>query len=153
MKRIARGMIAAAVVAAAACSGAPTGSSLLVRRGGGDGGPNTQPSSTLAFGNTQSSSEQTPQSASGGAGSIAFTGTISTATPCWGVSASHAESTDAITVTVTANPSIRACSQVITYNNYQGTITGVEAGTYRMIVIHNLGGTATTAFNGTVVVE
>ena len=151
MKTIARGLLAALLAATAACTGSPTDSGVFVNRNNGD--PAGPADGTLTFTQTQSNDTRTPQNAAGGTGTIAFAGSIPTATPCWIVTALQTQAGNDITITVTATPSGQVCAQVITYHNYQATITGLAAGTYTLTVIHNLGGTSTTAFNGTVVVR
>jgi hypothetical protein len=150
MKKMATGLAAALLVASAAC-GSPTGTPLVVGRPGAGGG--NQPSTTLTFTRSQSGTAQPPQTATGSATSLSFAGSVSTPTPCWPMTASHAADSAAVTVTITTNPSVQACDQVLTYNNYQGTIAGLAAGTYTLTIIHNRGGTATTAFSSPVVVR
>ena len=45
------------------------------------------------------------------------------------------------------------CAQVVTHNNYQGSVAGLTPGTYTFTVIHVVNNTRTTAFTGTVVVQ
>lgn len=151
MKRIARGVFAVLLAGTAGCVGTPTDTPVFVNRTNGD--PSTPGNGSLTFTQSQSNDTQTPASAAGGIGALAFAGSISTATGCWAVAAVQAQSGTDITVTVTATPSGQSCPQIVTFNNYQGTITGLPAGTYALTVIHNLGGTFTTAFNSTVVVR
>jgi hypothetical protein len=151
MRTIATGLAVVLLAASSACSGSPTGSSLVVNRN--NGGTGADAAGTLTFTQTQSNDTQTPQNAAGGTGSIVFAGSISTATPCWAVTATHTQDGAEITVTVTATPSGQVCTQVITFHNYQATIAGLAAGTYRLTVIHDIGGTAVTAYNSTVVVR
>jgi hypothetical protein len=146
MKTMATGLLAALL--AAAC-GSPTGT--FVRKTGPVAGDSA---GTLTFTVAQNNNNQTPQSATGGTGSIVVAGSISTAAPCWTVTAAHTQDPGDITVTVTATPSGQACSpQVVTFHNYRATLGRLAAGTYDLTVIHDLGGTATTAFDNTVVVR
>jgi hypothetical protein len=152
MRTIASGLLAGALLAASvACSGAPTGSSLIVNRNNGRTGADS--ASTLTFTQAQANDTRTPQSASGGTGSIVLAGSITTATPCWLVTAVHTRNGSDITVTVAATPSGQVCTQVITFHNYQATVAGLAPGTYRLTVVHDVGGVVTTAFNSTVVVR
>jgi ABC-type molybdate transport system substrate-binding protein len=151
MKTIATGLLAVLLAATAACNGTPTGAPVFVS--GNNGDTTTSADGTLTFSQTQSNDTRTPQSATGGTGTIAFTGSISTATPCWFVAAVQTQTGNDITVTVTATPSGESCSQVITFHNYLATITGLAAGTYTLTVIHNVGGTPVTAYDNTVVVR
>jgi hypothetical protein len=154
MKAMTKGLLTIALLAAtAACDGAPTASSSLVAAG--DDGPAfaPAPSSSLTFSSTASGSTATPQSSSGGAGSISFAGSITTSTPCYEVTASHTDRRGDITVTVTANDAGGICTQVITNHNYQGAVTGLAAGTYNFTVVHADGGSRTTVHTSTVVVQ
>lgn len=149
MKRIAKGLFAVLLAATAGCVGTPTDTPVFVTRTNGD--PSTPGSGSLTFTQSQSNDMQTPASAVGGTGALAFAGSISTASGCWGVTVAQTQSGNDITVTVTATPSaVQSCPQILTFNNYQGTITGLSAGTYTLTVIHTVGGTATTALNTTV---
>lgn len=151
MRTIASGLLAGVLLAASvACGGAPTGSSLIVNRNNGRTG--AESASTLTFTQTQSNDTRRQQSASGGTGSIVLAGSITTATPCWLVTAVHTHDGNDVTVTVTATPSGQVCTQVITFHNYQATVAGLAAGTYRLTVVHDVGGVVTTAFNSSTVV-
>ena len=92
------------------------------------------------------------QTASGGAGVIDFSGTLQTPTPCYDVTAVNSASRG-ITVTVAATDLGGICTQVMTWNNYTGQLTGVPAGSYALRVVHATGGHGTTMWNGTVVVR
>ena len=124
MKALTKGLMTMALLAAtAACDGSPTAGSALVA--GNDAFSAAKaPSGTLTFSSTQSYSEQTPQTASGGTGTISFTGSLTTGT------------------------------QVLTNNNYTGTISGLPAGTYTLNVVHQGGfDSGQTAYSGTVTVQ
>jgi hypothetical protein len=153
MKAVTRGLMTIALLAAtAACDGSPTASSAFIS---GDQGISAAqaPQGVLTFTSTQSYSEETPQTASGGVGGIDFTGSLTTGTPCVTVTASHGVRRNDVTVTVTAASTGGICTQVITYNNYTGRVSGLAAGTYNFTVIHQNGGTSTTAFSGPVTVQ
>lgn len=154
MKALAKGLMTVALLAAAAaCDGSPTAGSALVA--GDDAFSAAQaPSSTLTFSSTQSYSEATPQTATGGVGTIDFTGSLTTGTPCVTVTAGHGVRRNDITVTVTAANTGNVCTQVITNNNYTGRISGLAAGTYNFTVVHQGGFSGTEpAFSGTVTVQ
>ena len=154
MKALTRGLMTIALLAAtAACDGSPTGASAFVAGDGISAAQAPAPSGTLTFSSTQSYSEQTPQTASGGAGSIDFTGSLTTSTPCVFVSAAHSTRRGTITVTVSAASNGGFCSQVITHNNYTGSISGLAAGTYTFNVVHDAGGGSETAYSSTVTVQ
>ncbi|WP_420129836.1 hypothetical protein [Longimicrobium sp.] len=153
MKALTRGLMTIALLAAtAACDGSPTEASSFVAGDGISAAPPPAPG-TLTFTATQSYSEQTPQTASGGTGTINFTGSIYSPTPCYSVSASNANRKGVITLTVTAASTGGTCTQVITNNNYTGSISGLAAGTYTFNVVHVTNGTSETAYSSTVTVQ
>lgn len=154
MKAMTKGLLTIALLSATvACDGAPTASNEFVSTVEGPSFAKA-PSSRLTFSSTQSQTTATPQSSSGAVGSIDFTGSISTSTPCYDVTATHTSGTNAVTVTVTASGSGGFCTQVITNNNYEGSVTGLAAGTYTFTVIHSYGsGNTSTAHTNTVVVQ
>lgn len=148
-----KGLVAiAALFTTVACSDAsptePTltapGAAAFAKPGSGAG--------TLSFTSTQDYSNSTPQTATGGTGAIDFTGSLTTGTPCYDVTASHSGSST-ITVTVTAAPTGGGCIQVVTNNNYTGRISGLAAGTYGFTVVHAVGTSRTTAYSSTVTVQ
>jgi hypothetical protein len=153
MNAMTRGLLTISLLAAAACDGAPTASNEFVSPG--DAGPAfaAAPRSSLTFSSTQSQTDGTPQSASGGAGQISFTGSLATGTPCVNVTASHSERRNDVTVTVSATGTGGFCTQVVTFNNYQGAVTGLAAGTYNFTVVHDAGGSRSTAYSSTVTVQ
>lgn len=147
-----RNLLALALVAAtAACDGAPTASSAFA--GPTDAPALAQSPGVLAFASTRSSSEHTPQTASGGALRIDFTGSMATGQPCYVVTGSHTTRNNDVTLTVTATRTGDVCAQVVTYHSYQGSVAGLTPGTYTFTVIHSVNDTRTTAFTGTVVVQ
>jgi hypothetical protein len=151
MTTMIKGLLTIALFAAAACDGAPTASNSFVSEA--DGPSFAASSSSLSFSYTQSGSEATSQSSSGGVRRIDFAGSMTTGTPCYEVTATHTERRNAVTVTVSARDTGGFCMQVITNNNYQGAVTGLAAGTYTFTVQHNDGGGNTTAHTNTVVVQ
>jgi hypothetical protein len=143
---------AAAIAMSAACSDSattPTGTDAFLAAPAAA----QAPSSTLTFASTQSNSEQSPQTASGSVGGIDFTGSLTTPTPCYNVTATHRERSSSVTVTVSAARTGDFCIQVITYNNYVGRVSGLAPGTYTFTVVHEIGSSRSTAFNGTVTVQ
>lgn len=151
MKALAKGLMTIALLAATtACDGSPTSGSAFVSD---NDAVSLAKQSRLTFSSTQSNSSETPQTASGAAGAIDFTGSLTTGTPCYDVTASHSTQSNTVTVTVTASSTGGFCSQVITYNNYTGRVSGLAAGTYTFTVIHNTEGSASTAYTGTVTVQ
>lgn len=152
MKAVIRGLMTIALVAAtAACDGSPTTASSLVAADEGIAAAKSP--GVLTFTSTQSQSEQTPQTASGSLAAIDFTGSLTTGTPCYTVTAEHTTRNNRVTVTVTATPTGGICAQVITYNNYTGRISALLPGTYTFTVIHRIGNNSTTAFSDTVTVQ
>jgi hypothetical protein len=135
MKRVARTLAAAAVLSAFP---------LLVAAAPGVD-PHAQ--RELMFSYEQSQSEESPQTATGGDGSISFTGSLTTPTPCYSVSASHRPQGSRITVTVVPQQEGEICTQVITHNNYTGAVSGLSSGTYHFVVVHGTGRNAQTVYD------
>lgn len=152
MKGMTRNLLALALLAAtAACDGTPTASSALATPT--DGPSLAKSKSQLTFSSTQSYSDETPQTATGGVGSISFTGSITTGNPCYSVSATHGAQGGSVTVTVTAASTGGICTQLVTNNNYQGAVTGLAAGTYTFTVVEVVNGSRTTDYSAPVVVQ
>ena len=151
MKALTRGLMTIALLAAtAACDGSPTTASAFAPESDGTA---MAKASNFTFNNTASYSEQNPQTATGGTGSIDFTGSLTTGTPCYNVSATRSVSGTNVTVTVTAADNGNICMQVITYQNYTGRVSGLAAGTYTFNVVHVTNGTSETAYSSVVVVQ
>lgn len=151
MKGLAKGLMTIALLAATtACDGSPTAGSALISA---DDGIAMARGSRLTFNSTQNYSTGNEQTASGSAGAIDFSGSVTTGTPCYDVSAAHQDGASDVTVTVTANDTGQICQQVITFNNYNGRVSGLAAGTYNFTVIHNVNGSSSTAFTGPVTVR
>ena len=129
MNAMTQGLMTISLLAATAWGGASTAPSAFASHADGPA------FAELTFSSTQSS-EATPPSSSGGEGRIDFAGSITTPTPCYEVSASHTERRNAVTVTVSTADAGGICTQVITNNNYQGAVTGLEPGTYVFTVMH-----------------
>ena len=139
-------------VGAAACDGSPTTASAFVAEDVGIAAARS--SSTLTFAVAQSYQTPSSQTASGGVGGIDFTGSLTTGTPCYSVTASHTARRTNVTVTVSAASTGGICTQVVTHNNYTGRVSGLTAGTYNFTVVHQGGfGGTETAFCGTVTVQ
>jgi hypothetical protein len=154
MKGLARGLTTMVLaIAAAACDGSPTAGSAFLPESGGIAAAQQPGSSTLTFSSSQSYDTQSPQTASGGVGSIDFTGSLTTSTPCHTVTASHTDRRGNITVTVSAASTGGICTQVITNNNYTGRVSGLAAGTYNFTVVHQGGLESGTAYSSTVTVQ
>lgn len=152
MKALVKGLMTVALLAATtACDGSPTAGSAFVAES--DGISMAKSQSSLTFSSTQSFESESPQTASGSVGGIDFTGSLTTGTPCYDVSASHRAQSNTVTVTVTAAGTGGFCSQVITYNNYTGRVSGLAAGTYTFNVVHQSGGGSATAYSSTVTVQ
>jgi hypothetical protein len=155
MKALTSGLMTIALLAAtAACDGSPTEASAFTAGDAGIAAAQAPaPSGTLTFSSTQSYSEATPQTASGGTGTINFTGSVTTSTPCYDVSASHVNRRGTITLTVSAAGTGGICTQVITNNNYTGSISGLPAGTYTFNVVHAVNNSSQTVYSSTVTVQ
>lgn len=137
MKTIQRG-VAALAVAFAAAAAAPAAEAQHGQ---------------LDFSYTQSQSAESPQSATGGTGSISFTGSLTTGTPCYELSGSHAVRGSRVILTVTATGTGGMCTQVVTHNNYQGSISGLAPGDYTFEVVHGSGGSRETVYTTQVTVS
>ncbi len=108
---------------------------------------------TLSFTNTQSSEAAQETSASGAAGAIRFQGSLQTPNPCYDVTAAQRQRGKRVIVTVTATPTDGFCTQVITYNNYSGQVSGLAAGTYDFQLVQVVGGRSTTVLTQQVTVS
>lgn len=153
MKAVTRGLMTIALIAATtACNGSPTTASAFVSESDGIamGG-----ATSFSFNNTPSYdyATRTPQSASGGVGSIDYAGHVRTPHPCYDVSASRSVRQTEVTVTVSATDNGNTCMQAITYQNYTGAVAGLAPGTYSFTVIHELDGVAGTAYSAAVTVQ
>lgn len=153
MNAMTKGLLTIAMLATAACDGAPTASSAFAEPTDGPSFAAAPAPGTLSFGYTQSGTTETPQTVTGGAGSINFTGSVATPTPCYELTAAKSGRRNDITVTVTAAGTGGFCTQVITNNNYQGAVTGLAAGTYNFTLVEVVNGTRTTEYTGPVVVQ
>ncbi|HEX8907177.1 MAG TPA: hypothetical protein VF771_20160 [Longimicrobiaceae bacterium] len=103
----------------------------------------------MTFTVTQSFSGGMAQTVTGGVGTIDFTGTLQTPTPCYDVTATNLTGR-AIVATVTATDLGGICTQVITWNDYAGQLTGIPAGSHAFKLVHVVGGRSTTMWSGTV---
>ena len=151
MYRTIKSLAAAATIAlAAACgdAGSPTESAYVAPESPLAAKPPTGTTGQLTFSYTQSQSDEQAQSALGGLGRINFTGSLFSGTPCVNVTATHSVASNVVTLNVTSASNGQACIQVVTYNNYQGNISGLAAGTYTFNVVHN----GTPAYSSTVTV-
>lgn len=151
MLRTIRGMTVALALLAAAGS-----AQAAVPAAGGSGGPGVERAidrASLTFSSTKSYDTEQAESATGGAGSISFQGSIQTGTPCYNVTGSQRQRGNRIVVTVTAAPADGICSQVITYHNYNGQVSGLAPGTYDFQLVEVAGGRSTTVLTQQVTVS
>lgn len=151
MLKTIRGMAAAVALLAAAGS-----AQAAVPASGGTDGVAVERAvdwGTLTFSSTRSNESGQAESATGGTGSISFQGSIQTGTPCYDVTASHRERGSRIVVTVNAAPSDGICSQVITYHNYTGQVSGLAPGTYDFQIVEVVGGRSATVLTQQVTVS
>lgn len=151
MNAMTKGLLTIALLATAACDAAPTVSSAYASPTDGPAFAEVS-AAAVSFSYTQSGSEETPQTATGGVGSIGFTGSLATPTPCYELTAAQSGKRTNVTVTVMAAGTGGFCTQVITNNNYTGSVTGLAAGTYNFTVVEVVNGTRTTAYSGPVLV-
>jgi hypothetical protein len=152
MNAMTKGLLTFALLATAACDGAPTASSNFAAPTDGPAFAEVT-AAAVSFSYTQSGNTETPQTATGGVGSIDFTGSLATPTPCYELTAAQSGRRNDVTVTVTAAGTGGFCTQVITNNNYTGSVTGLAAGTYNFTVVEVVNGTRSTAYSGPVVVQ
>jgi hypothetical protein len=140
----------AAIATAAACGDAasPTESAFTAPEAPLAAKPPTGSTGQLTFSYTQSQSDEQAQSALGGLGTINFTGSLFSGTPCVNVTATHSATSSVVNLNVTSASNGNVCIQVVTYNNYQGNISGLPAGTYTFNAVHN----GTVAYTTTVTV-
>jgi hypothetical protein len=151
MKALAKGLMTVALLAVTtACDGSPTAGSAFVSESDGIA---MAKQTRLTFSATQSYDTQTPQTATGSAGAIDFTGSLTTGTPCYTVDATHTAASNNVTVTVTGTSTGGICTQVITNNNYTGRVSGLAPGAYTFTVVHRVGEGNSTAYTGVVTVQ
>ena len=108
---------------------------------------------TLFFSSTQAYDVSTPFSAAGGTGTVDFTGSLTTGNPCYDVTGSVRQAGQRVTVTVSAQNTGGICAQVITHNNYEGTVSQLDAGTYDFRIVHQVNGSTSTAYTQQVTVS
>jgi hypothetical protein len=108
---------------------------------------------TLTFSHTTAYDQAFEQTATGETGAIAFTGSVTTPTPCYDVKATHRTSGSRVTLTVSARSTGSGCIQVIAYQNYEGAISRLTPGTYEFVVVHEVGTSRSTVFTGAVTVQ
>jgi hypothetical protein len=82
-----------------------------------------------------------PDGATGGTGTVAVRGTISTPNPCYGLGGTAAREGSTLTLTVTARSTAEVCIQSIGTLAFDATLRGVPAGSYTLRVVHTYGGT------------
>ncbi len=82
-----------------------------------------------------------PDGATGGTGTVAVRGTISTPNPCYALSGTAAREGSTLTLTVSARSNAEVCIQVIGTLGYDATLRGVPAGSYTLRVVHTYAGT------------
>jgi len=82
-----------------------------------------------------------PDGATGGTGTVAVRGTISTPNPCYALSGTAARDGSTLTLTVSARSTAEACIQSIGTLAFDATLRGVPAGSYTLRVLHTYGGT------------
>ena len=82
-----------------------------------------------------------PDGATGGTGTVAVRGTVSTPNPCYALSGTAARDGSTLTLTVTARSTAEVCIQSIGTLAFDATLRGVPAGSYTVRVVHTYGGT------------
>ncbi|HEY0151200.1 MAG TPA: hypothetical protein VGB92_04320 [Longimicrobium sp.] len=82
-----------------------------------------------------------PDGATGGTGTVAVRGTISTPNPCFALSGTATREGSTLTLTVSARSTADMCIQSIGTLAFDATLKGVPAGSYTLRVVHTYGGT------------
>ncbi len=90
---------------------------------------------------TQRAATDATGSATGGTGTVAVRGTVTTPTPCHALSGAAASEGRTITLTVTARSNAEMCVQALGTLGYEATLRGVPAGSYTLRVVHAYVGT------------
>lgn len=111
-------------------------------------------SGSLVFNTTTSNEGGQSFAASGAKHAIDFQGSIELGNPCHDVTGSHTVSGSRVTLTVTATSTGEICTQVITWYNYDGRVSGLSSGTYDFEIVHVYpNGTTESAFTTQVTVN
>lgn len=79
--------------------------------------------------------------ATGGAGTVTVSGTVSTPNPCHVLSGAAAREGSTLTLTITARSNAEMCIQSIGTLGFDATLRGVPAGSYTLRVVHAYPGT------------
>lgn len=123
---------------------------LLLAIGGGVTFCRTLPSSggakepALEFsilGQAEEAEGRAPTLARVGSGTIEVTGAVATPTPCYTIGAELAAGERTLTLTLVASARDAACVQVLAAFEYSATVSGLEPGTYAMVVVQTYPGT------------
>jgi hypothetical protein len=83
---------------------------------------------------------EAPNAATGGAGTVTVSGTVSTPNPCHALSGTAAREGSTLTLTVSARSNAEMCIQSIGAIGFDATIRGVPAGSYTLRVVHTYPG-------------
>ena len=108
----------------------------------GDGGTASSASAApVTVELTQRAPAADTDGATGGTGTVAVRGTITTPNPCFKLAGAAAREGSTLTLTVTASPGAEVCVQSIGTLGYDATLRGVPAGSYTLRVVHTYVGT------------
>ncbi|HEX8360169.1 MAG TPA: hypothetical protein VF613_08680 [Longimicrobium sp.] len=81
-----------------------------------------------------------PDAATGGAGTVTVSGTVSTPNPCHALSGAASREGSTLTLTISARSNAEMCIQSIGSIGFDATIRGVPAGRYTLRVVHTYPG-------------
>lgn len=102
------------------------------------------PDSRFSFSATQAAMggrAEFAEAAAAGTGTVRFSGTMATPSPCFRLSAGAAVSGQEIAITVTATSTLgrnELCATVVATSDYTGAVRELTPGTYRVTVFHRL---------------
>jgi hypothetical protein len=88
----------------------------------------------------QRATGEAPNAATGGAGTVTVTGTVSTPNPCHDLSGAATLQGSTLTLTVSARGNADMCIQSIGAIGFDATLRGVPAGSYTLRVVHTYPG-------------
>lgn len=93
------------------------------------------------LGQAEPARERAPTIARVSPGSVQVTGAIGTPTPCYTIDAGLDAKERALTLTLTASARDGACIQILAAFEYRATISGLESGSYTILVAQTYPGT------------
>jgi hypothetical protein len=104
------------------------------------GGDAPAPAGPITVDLKQRATGDAPDAATGGAGTVTVSGTVSTPNPCHALSGTATRDGSTLTLIVTARSNAEMCIQSIGSIGFDATIRGVPAGSYTLRVVHTYPG-------------